>query len=102
MLPFDDEGGEGGEGGGHYPFNYETYNDFGVHFDNFQEAAGFYDALSDYMHDQGFSNEAWFSMVTEIHEFSIWQDDEGNMHYFIDFDWWYEDGGYGGHASASA
>jgi hypothetical protein len=101
MLPYDDNENEDGSGGD-YPFDESNYNDHpGVQFDDYQQATEFFDALSDYMHDQGFSNEAWFDMVTEVTNMEIWYDDDGNMHYNIEFDWWYEDGGYGGHASAS-
>lgn len=101
MLPFDDDGENGG--GSDYPFNEDNYNEFNTNmaFDSFEEAAAFYDAVSDYFHDQGFNNEEWASMVSEVQSFEYWYDDEGSLHYDFDLDWWYGEGGYGGHASAS-
>lgn len=99
MLPFDDENG----GEGDYPFNEENYNDFNenLQFDSFEDAGAFYDAVSDYFHDQGFSNDDWMDMITEVNNFEYWYDEDGELHYDLDFDWWYDEGGYGGHASAS-
>lgn len=100
MLPFE----ENNEG--EYPFDESNYNEYNgnIQFDDYQQATEFFDAVSDYLHDQGFSNEEWLSMATEINEISTWYDDDGNFHYSIDFDWWCDDcgdGGYGGHVSAS-
>lgn len=101
MLPFEDDNENGG---GDYPFDESNFNEGNIQFDDYAQATEFFDAVSDYMHDEGFSNQEWFSMATEIHEFSTWYDDDGGFHYYIDFDWWCDDcgdGGYGGHASAS-
>lgn len=101
MLPYDDFDENGG-GEGDYPFNEDNYNDFNtnVEFDSYDQAAAVYDALSDYMHDQGFSNEQWMENLTSF-EISYYYDDDGNFHYDIEFDWWDDDLGYGGHGSAS-
>jgi hypothetical protein len=102
MLPYD-ENDENGEYSA-YPFNEGNYNDFNtnVEFESYEQAAAVYDALSDYLHDQGFSNEQWMENLTSF-EITYSYDDDGTLHYDIEYEWYSDDNGYGGkgHASSS-
>ncbi len=48
----------------------------------------------------GWTTEQWMNMITEVTDVRFYEDDEGNLHYEIDFEWESEDGQYSGHGTA--